>query len=181
MYALIGKIEVCPVCGGQDCARRLGKYRRIVIDENGQEGVLVVPRFVCRGLGPVRGRARTFSVLPFDVIPSRRWSVSWLLKVSVLLSDSLVSAMDWLSEKGFSTESRQLYRWLALIGIVIERLHQHPLEGMSVSPGGRYREIAKEFCRVFDDWQTAVRGPPWSLIRAWMDVSGALLMAVRLS
>ena len=181
MYALIEEIEVCPICGGRDCARRLGHYLRSVVDECGQKGRLPVSRFICQRLGPVQGGDRTFSVLPFDVIPSRRWSVSWLLKVSVLLSDSLVSAMNWLSEKGFCTEYKTLYRWLTLIGIVIERLHQHPLEDMSVSPGGKYREIAREFCRIFDDWKTANRGPPWTLIQAWGDTSGALLMAVRLS
>jgi hypothetical protein len=150
-----------------------------VIDGEGTELEISVPRFECHGRGPRRVADRTFSVLPAEAIPRRVWSVSWMLKVALLCSDSLVAAMDRLSETGKVVEARQLSRVLEVLGIVCERLHEHPVKGIEVTPVGLRREMAVELARSWLIWQADGRDPPGALVMAWNTTWGSLLMDVR--
>lgn len=170
-----------PVVRGRGLCRAPGVYRRGVVDEQGDEVELVVVRFLCRGLGARRPAARTFSVLPADVLPRRKWSLGWVLKVALWCSDSLVAALDRLSAAGMVAESRQLARVLEVLGIACERLHQHPLLGLEVTPEGARRRQAGELRRVFGVWEASGRGPPSSLVMAWQRQWSSLLFDIRVS
>jgi len=156
-----------------------GVYRRQVVDWLGVLLWILIPRFLCRGLGPRRPEARTFSVLPADVLPRRKWSLGWMLTVAMLCSDSLVEALDRLSEMGMAVEARQLRRMLEVLGVICERLHEHPLEGVEVRPAGSRREQALEAGRVCQSWEASGRGPPGRLVMAWNLRWDSLLMDIR--
>ena len=166
---------------GRGVCRAPGFYRRDVVDEQGAEVVIVVVRFRCRGLGPRRPVARTFSVLPADVIPRRRWSLGWVLKVALWCSDSLVAALNRLTAEGMVVEARQLARVLEVLGVACERLHQHPLAGVEITPEGRRWQQAVELCRACWTWEASGRGPPGGLVMAWHRQWKSLLLDVRVS
>ncbi len=161
--------------------RSFGVYRRAVVDENGADAVILVARFLCMRKGPRAAQSRTFSVLPADVIPRRRWSLGWVLKVAMWCSESLVACLDRLNDAGMTVESRQLSRWLEVLGIACERLHQHPVDGAEIWPSGSRRRQAAEFCRVCGVWQASGRGPPDSLVIAWQQQHRSLLLDIKLS
>lgn len=168
-----------PVVRGRGLCRAAGVYRRVVVDEEGVEVELVVVRFGCRGLGPRRPLARTFSVLPADVIPRRKWSLGWVLKVALWCSESLVAGLDSLCAAGMVVEARQLARVLEMLGIACERLHEHPLPGLEVTPvGARWRQ-AVELRRACVAWEASGRGPPSSLVMGWQRLWRSLLLDVR--
>lgn len=141
---------------------------------------IVVIRFRCRGRGPRTPKSRTFSVLPADVVPRRRWSLPWMLAVAWWCSDSLKAGFDQLTAAGMTVEARQLARVLRVLGVVCERLHEHPVEGVELSPLGSRRQQAAELRRAFLSWEASGRGPPASLVLAWNQQVGKLLFAVRL-
>jgi hypothetical protein len=156
-----------------------GVYRREVVDAWGVVLWILIPRFLCRGLGPRRPKARTFSVLSAEVLPRRKWSLGWMLKVALWCSDSLVEALDRLSDAGLVVEARQVRRALEVLGVVCERFHQHPVEGMHVEPGGPRRRQALELCLGCQRWEASGRGPPGSLVMAWNLRWDSLLMDIR--
>ena len=170
-----------PVMRGHGLCRASGVYRRVVVDDDGVELFLVVVRFLCRGLGPRRPKARTFSVLPADVVPRRLWSLGWMLKVALWCQDSLVEALDRLSAAGMVVEARQLRQVLDVLGVACERLHQHPVEGVQVTPEGSRGLQARELCRACAAWEASGRGPPGSLVIAWQQRWQSLLLDIRVS
>jgi hypothetical protein len=78
-------------------------------------------------------------------------------------------------------EARQLGRWLEVLGIVCERLHQHPVEGVEVEPAGPRRRQAVALCRGCRAWEAGGRGPPDSLVMAWQRQWRSVLLDVKLS
>ena len=164
---------------GQRLCCSSGVYQRGVVDGEGRELWIAVPRFLCRGLGPRPARSTTFSVLPAEVIPRRRWSLGWMLKVALWCSESLVEALLRLSEAGMVVEARQLSRVLKVLGIVCERLHQHPVEGVHVEPSGWRVQQALELVAGISRWQREGRGPPGSLVMTWNSTWTSLLTDVR--
>jgi hypothetical protein len=124
--------------------------------------------------------APTFSVLPADLIPRRKWSVGWLLKVALWCSDSLVAGLNQLSDRGMAVEARQLMRLLTVLGIGCERLRQHPLTGLIVETEGGRRQQALALSRACHAWEASGRGPPASLMEAWNRQWKSLLLDVRL-
>ena len=181
IFLLIGSFEVCPLCGGRDCAVPLGVYSRTTVDWKMQEILIQVARFLCRGKGPKVSEERTFSVLPAEVIPRRRWSVSLVLHVALWYSDSLRTALDRLSAGGHVVEAKQVYRLLKFLGLVLDRLREHPLKGIDVRPGGNLQKQIGELCSAFGMWKAVGPGPPGSLIVAWQQQYGSPLLKIRMS
>ena len=62
--------EQCPLCGGKNCAVRIGFYirKRLVLYLTTYYDV-PIPRWLCRQKGPLKPKHRTFSLLPFALIP----------------------------------------------------------------------------------------------------------------
>lgn len=71
----------CPLCGGKDCARFIEYYYRGVIDEKGTYyKAFPVARYLCRGKGAaVIVRHRTFSLLPYQLIPYVKYSIPFII------------------------------------------------------------------------------------------------------
>lgn len=118
-------------------------------------------------------------MLPVEVVPRRRWSLGWMLKVALWCSESLVEALGRLGEAGMIVEARQLSRVLEVLGIACERLHQHPVEGDEVEPVGSRRLQALRLGAWMRHRQADGRGPPGSLVMRWNTTWGSLLMDVR--
>lgn len=168
----------CAAAGG--APRAWGVYWRTVVDSDGVDWRIPVPRFICRGRGPKGGAGKTFSVLPAKVVPRRRWSLPLALKAAELCEVSLRAALGFLSELGIIVEGRYLRRWLAVLGIACERLRQHPLPGVQIETGGRRRDQALELVRVCRDWQTSGSSPPEALVMAWQERYLVPLLAISL-
>lgn len=150
-----------------------------MVDAEGVEAEVLIPRFRCRGRGPGRPRGRSFSVLPEEVIPRRRWSLGFVLKVALWCQDSLRVALDRLSRQGKVVEARQLRRWLEVLGSACERLHQHPLPGLEIEVLGGRLDRAVEVERARRALEG--RGPPGGLVLAWQESWQASLLDVKLS
>jgi hypothetical protein len=120
-------------------------------------------------------------VLPADVIPRRRWSLGWFLKVALWCSDSLVAGLDRLSAAGMVVEARQLARLLTVLGIGCERLRQHPVAGLGVETEGGRRQQAAALSQACQVWQASGRGPPAELVMAWYRQMKCPLLDVRVS
>lgn len=181
VFALVPSFEQrCPVCHGRECATRLGVYRRPVVDRDGLAWMIPVPRFLCHKRGPKRGGDTTFSVLPAKAVPRRRWSLPLAVMVAQWCERSVRAALDLLSELAIVVEERSLRRWLSVLGVACERLHQHPLAGLSVNPGGQRRDQAIELVRVCREWPGTDSSPPEALVMAWQDRWLGLLLDVSL-
>jgi hypothetical protein len=150
------------------------------VDADGVAREILVPRFVCRGLGPKGGLGKTFSILPAQVVPRRKWSLPLALKVAKWCEVSLRAALDSLSEMGIVVEARQVRRWLAVLRIACERLRQHPLPGVTVEMAGRRRDQALELVRVCHEWETSGGSPPRSLVMAWQELFLTPLLDIRM-
>jgi len=73
----------CPLCKGKDCAKFHGYYTRKVVDENSTYfKEFPIARFKCYGKGFIKGcKGRTFSLLPYQLVPYIKYSIPFILKV----------------------------------------------------------------------------------------------------
>ena len=73
----------CPICGGRDCAKFLDYYPRGVVDEKGTYyKAFPVARFLCNRKGSeLVSRHKTFSLLPYQLIPYTKYSLPFIIKV----------------------------------------------------------------------------------------------------
>ena len=76
----------CPLCGGKDCAEFIGYYYRGVVDEKGTYSKsFPIVRFKCnRKGGPPVVDHKTFSLLPYQLVPYRKYSIDFIFKTLVM-------------------------------------------------------------------------------------------------
>ncbi len=127
----------CPLCRGSDCAVRHGLYFRRLVDVDGRTYErFPVARFRCRRRGPDQPRDVTFSVLPAQVVPRRRFSLglmSWMVEVVVNGKRGLRQALDEVAaagsrgEEALLLEELTLYHILLLFAGVYARLLSFPV------------------------------------------------------
>ena len=92
----------CPLCAGSHCAKFIGYYKRPVIDENGTYyKAFPIARFLCRRKGntPIVNH-RTFSLLPYQLVPYSKYSILFIFKVlkSIYVEDkSIMEVQTYLS------------------------------------------------------------------------------------
>lgn len=153
--------------------RTVGVYRRRVVDEHGAELVIPIPRFICRRRGGKKCRSTTFSVLPPEVAPRRKWSLRLVARVVKL---SAVAALEQLSFIGVVAEARQLRRWIELLARACERLRMHAVAGVEVALSGGIRPRALELVRAFGD-----SDPPHGIVMAFQQRWGCPLLDIRMS
>ena len=73
----------CPICHGDSCCIRHGYYFRQVIDENGTfYKSFPVARYLCQRKWKAKLKDRTFSLLPWQLIPYRKFTITFLLAVA---------------------------------------------------------------------------------------------------
>jgi hypothetical protein len=71
----------CPLCGGKDCVKFIGYYYRGVIDEKGTYyKEFPIARYLCTRKGiAVFVKDRTFSLLPYQLIPYTKYSIPFVI------------------------------------------------------------------------------------------------------
>jgi hypothetical protein len=80
----------CPICGGKNCAVRIGYYYRWAIDidlQNNKIQILRIPsaRYLCRGIKKPKHKHKTFSLLPDMLIPYNHISIHLMMYILQLL------------------------------------------------------------------------------------------------
>lgn len=73
---------LCPICSGADCAEFIGYYGREAVAEKGTHfKAFPIARFECHGKGNIPpGAHRTFSLLPYQLIPYVKYSLPFIIK-----------------------------------------------------------------------------------------------------
>lgn len=147
VYELIPDYQdECPVCAGAGCAVRHGLYFRQVVDCQGQiYEAFPVPRFRCRRRGPRRAEAVTFSVLPAELVPRRRFSLPlmvWLVKGLSVAQRSVEQLLDALAAASqaapepLAPDAVVIYRILTLFSGVYWRWQTFPVPGVTLKARG---------------------------------------------
>ena len=158
----------CPLCRGADCAVRHGLYFRRLVDVEGRiYPRFPVARFRCRRRGPDRAQHVTFSILPAQVAPRRRFSVglmSWMVGLRVNSKRTLRQALDEVAAAGsrgpeaLLLEELTLYRMLLLFAAVYGRLLSFPVAGVELPSA--VREVRGQAREVAALLTTRARGSP---------------------
>lgn len=97
--------DCCPICGGVGCARFIEYYFREVIDEKGTYYKSVpIARYLCRRKGRKKIVShKTFSLLPYQLVPYIRYSIPFIIKSLKLRYKenlSLSKLQDYLAQFG---------------------------------------------------------------------------------
>lgn len=144
----------CPLCRGADCAVRHGLYHRCVVDADGSViERFPIPRFRCQRRGPFRSEAATFSVLPAELVPRRRFSLPLMLLIVDLVGRrrSIPQVLDDLAERERGTrgvllvEEATVFRLLSLFARAYLGLDREATQVIEVRPdpgGTRGRALA---------------------------------------
>ena len=115
--------NICPICGSSDCVRFHNYYRRKVIDIDGSYYEdFPIARFLCRN------RGLTFSLLPYQLVPYRKYSLELILLILQLsYQENRSRALDHLGEVGIFSVT---YCYIAIfIKIVKESLEKAVISG----------------------------------------------------
>lgn len=166
--------ERCPLCGGDDCAEFIGYYYRGVIDEAGTYyKAFPIARFLCRGKGNPIVRHKTFSLLPYQLVPYTKYSIPFIIKSlkSVYVEDrSIKELQDYLA--GFNRHQyidlsrSSFYGFKAFILKSIDKMlasgYYEEAEGKLQEPHPNKRiraviEYAEGF--ISDKTNPSIRGP----------------------
>ena len=113
----------CPICGGKDCPVRIGYYYRYYIDIKTYKIFLIpIIRYLCRKKGRPKLKDRTFSLLPYFLIPYNRFTIdSGMLiigsklvkcKSNKEIADKVCNSFD--INLNFNFEERYINYWLRL-------------------------------------------------------------------
>ena len=72
----------CPICGAQGCALFIGYYYREVIGEDGRYyNRFPIARYVCRGKGKPKVKDKTFSLLPYQLVPYSKYCIAFIIRL----------------------------------------------------------------------------------------------------
>jgi len=122
---------MCPLCGAGDCAQFIGYYYRGVIDEKGTYyKALPIARYLCNRKGKtVTVKHRTFSLLPYQLVPYSKYSIPFILNVlrKVYGEDNSVKGLlDYLagfdSDKYIELSVSVFYAFRAFILTAIDKM-----------------------------------------------------------
>lgn len=135
----------CPICRTRECCRFIGYYYRQVIDENGTYfKEFPIARYICEKKGKRIVEDKTFSLLPYQLVPYVKYSIDFIVRV---LSEEK-SINQTLDKYAQISDSKQLYRFKKIIDIAKEKLvsggfliNEENLIAYSLSYQSRYYEI----------------------------------------
>ena len=143
-----------------------------VVDEDGTFFEwFPVPRFLCRRRGPGKPSAVTFSVLPADLAPRKRWSVAlmlWVAGLVLLAGRSIGTVQSELAalREEVVVDEVAIHRVVRTLAGCHARLLSFPVCGYLVMPGlVSVRDQATEAVRVLTG--VCGRGPPTELVVAF--------------
>lgn len=81
-YQLPSYSNCCPICNGKDCCKFHSWYFRQVIDEKGTYFKnFPIERLICEGKGNKKCKGKTFSLLPYQLIPYVKYSIDFLFDI----------------------------------------------------------------------------------------------------
>jgi hypothetical protein len=120
----------CPICGGKDCARFFKYYTREVVDENGKfYKDFPIAQFICNRKGNnIKVGHKTFSLLPYQLIPYRKYSIYFTIescKSRNKEGKSINGVLDHLAgiaEDDLSINGNQILRMDTLIEEAIDKI-----------------------------------------------------------
>lgn len=121
----------CPICGGADCAQFIEYYTRGVVDGNGRfYEDFPIARFLCSRKGTdIRIGHKTFSLLPFQLIPYRKYSIPFIVKTlesRYIEGGSIYEVLDDLAalgeENNLPTSGSQLSGFDKLLEEAIDKI-----------------------------------------------------------
>jgi hypothetical protein len=121
----------CPICGGVDCAQFIGYYPRKVVDKNGKSyDDFPIARFLCHRKGTnIEIDHKTFSLLPYQLIPYRKYSIPFIeesLSSRYIEGRSICNVLDDIAQLGkediLSTSSSQLLGFDKLVAEAIDKI-----------------------------------------------------------
>ena len=99
--------EQCPLCGRKNCAVRIGFYIRKILVSNFKTYYDVpIPRWLCRKKGHLKPNHRTFSLLPYHLIPYHRHDLNLALDTvnfKSQLGTTFEQTKSYISDKGIGT------------------------------------------------------------------------------
>lgn len=113
----------CPICGGRDCPQFIGYYYRHVIDEKGNYYKdFPIGRYKCRN------RKKTFSLLPYQLIPYKKHCIRLITETFKLRYKdrlSIYKVQDYIARLGqtdiLNIAANQIYKFKK---IVIEAINK---------------------------------------------------------
>ena len=113
----------CPICGSSDCARFHKYYKRKVIDIDGSHYAdFPIARFLCRN------RRLTFSLLPDQLVPYRKYSLELIILILQLCyEEDRNKALDQIGKVGIYSVT--YYYILIFIKILKEGLEKAIVTG----------------------------------------------------
>lgn len=100
--------DCCSLCGGNNCAVRIGFYTRklVVVDNRIYENVPIA-RWLCQRKGYRKSTHKTFSLLPFQLIPYHRHGLTVIVDTMNFHHHngfSLVQTKDFISDRGVDSD-----------------------------------------------------------------------------
>lgn len=98
----------CPLCGGSHCAVRIGFYQRkqVIIGYELYED-FPIARWLCRRKGTRKPKHKTFSLLPYPLIPYHRYGLNVIVDTVSFHhhhGSSLVQTKDFISGQGVNND-----------------------------------------------------------------------------
>ena len=132
----------CPLCHGKNCAVRIGFYTRktIVIGNTTYKNV-AIPRWRCSNKGQITPKHRTFSLLPYMLIPHHKHDINLLFETvdyHTCRSRSLEDTKDFIIEQAISDdiyiENSQLYEFNTLFSQALIKLNSIPVLQQKIKP-----------------------------------------------
>ena len=100
--------DCCPICKGENCAVRIGFYKRkqVIVDNKIYENVPIA-RWLCQRKGYQKSTHKTFSLLPFPLIPYHRHGLNVIVNTVNFHhhnGSSLVQTKDFISSNGVDAD-----------------------------------------------------------------------------
>lgn len=166
--------ERCPICQRKNCVKFLEYYYREVIDENGTYYKrFPIARYICTSKSSGSKSDRTFSLLPYQLIPYKKYSIPYIFKLlekRVLENMSIKQILDYLSELNtdhlINLSPKVIISLIKLIQETIEKLlisnHYKELsKSLQTAPVKAHLQIFIEYAASFETNKTdpVIRGP----------------------
>ena len=120
----------CLLCGGENCAVRIGFYYRtkVIVDNKIYEDVPIA-RWCCELKGSKIPRHKTFSLLPYPLIPYRRHGLNIIVDTVNFHhhnGSSLVQTKDFISDRGVNSdlplENNQIHDFMNIFSQALLKL-----------------------------------------------------------
>jgi hypothetical protein len=148
----------CPLCEGSDCPKRIGYYDRGVTEESGEQYRIKIARYLCHRKGAQNSLHRTFSLLPYQLIPYFSHTID--LSVDIvnfwLEGNSILEVQDYAGilgvEEPLDISSSTLYRLKEIMEEAFDKaVIQGDYEGYLEGGLEGFLKVCKEFDYQLED------------------------------